>query len=257
MLKRLLLLILALTGAVAPAYATIYTDIWWIPAESGWGVNFVQTDDFIFATTYIYDVDHSPIFVTANLYLASNGNYTGDVIVSTGSWYGAPTWDNSVVTRQVAGTATFRPTSPSTGNFSYKVFDTFVSKDIQRQNLVAPALDGTYVGALRIDVTGCVFPERNALTYSFADIDVVQPAPGSLRIAVPIESGLLCTFTGPLTQTGNINHMTDAAYVCDNGRSVTANLSELKSTSLGIEGRWHAVIDGGCSEFVTFSGVRK
>jgi hypothetical protein len=256
MWKRLLL-IMALAGAVAPAQATLYTDIWWDPAQSGWGVNFVQTDDFIFATTYIYDVDNTPTFITANLYLASNGNYVGDVIVTTGPYFAAAAYDTGLVTRQVAGTATFRPDGPATGNFSYRVFDKFVSKDIQRQNLVASALDGSYVGALRMDVSGCLAAERNALTYRYAEIEVVETAPGRLQIAVPIDSGLLCTFAGPLTQTGNINHMTDAAYVCNDVRSVTATLSELKSTSLGIEGRWLASIEGGCQEYVTFSGVRR
>jgi len=256
MWKRLLM-IMALAGAVAPAQATIYTDIWWIPAESGWGVNLVQTGDFIFATTYVYEADHSPTFFTANLYLESNGSYVGDVIVSTGPHFAAATWDNNLVTRQVAGTATFRPDSPSTGNFSYHLYETFVSKDIVRQNLVASVLEGTYVGALRSDVTGCLAPEKNVLSYSFADIDVMVSAPGELQIAVPIESGLLCTFTGPVTQTGNINLMTGAAYVCNNVRSVTADISELKSTSLGIEGRWLAATENGCQEYVTFSGVRR
>ena len=252
-----LLLILALTGAIAPAQATIYTDIWWVPAESGWGVNIVQTNDFIFATTYVYDVDHTPTWITANLYLVSNGSYVGDVLVSSGPHYGAPGFDNNLVTRQVAGSATFRPTGAATGNFSYRVFDTFVSKDIQRQNLVASALEGSYVGALRSDVTGCQSPESNVLSYSFADIDVVESGPGQIQIAVPIQSGLLCTFTGALTQTGNINHMADAAYVCNDVRSVTATLTELKSTSLGIEGRWQAATEAGCHEDVTFSGVRR
>jgi hypothetical protein len=34
-----------------PAQADDYTDIWWAgSAEDGWGVNFIQSQDFIFAT---------------------------------------------------------------------------------------------------------------------------------------------------------------------------------------------------------------
>ena len=55
-MKRLLpaalafvLLFLPLAGKAAD-----YTDIWYLPAESGWGVNMVQSDNFIFATFFIY-----------------------------------------------------------------------------------------------------------------------------------------------------------------------------------------------------------
>jgi hypothetical protein len=256
MWKRLLL-ILALGGTIAPAYATDYTDIWWNPTQSGWGVNFVQTDDFIFATTFIYDVELTPTWITANLYRASNGNYIGDVIVSTGPYFGSPAFDNQLVTRQVAGAATFRPTGPATGNFSYRVFDTFISKDIVRQNLVASALQGLYVGALRVDVSGCQSAEKNGLTFHYAEVYIDEFIPGQIRIAVPIVDGPVCTFTGVATQTGKINQMTGAAYVCNNLRSVTANLSELKATSLGFEGRWHASIEDGCQEDVTISAVRR
>ena len=39
----------------APARADDYSDIWWAgPAESGWGVNLIQTQDIIFATFFVY-----------------------------------------------------------------------------------------------------------------------------------------------------------------------------------------------------------
>src|SRR5258707_9328042 len=54
MLKRLMLATLCsmLLGASPPALATDYSDIWWIPAESGWGINFDQNEDVIFAPFY-------------------------------------------------------------------------------------------------------------------------------------------------------------------------------------------------------------
>ena len=60
MLKRLLPAILALAFCSVPlqAAATDYTDIWYLPAEAGWGVNMVQSDSstssFIFATFFVY-----------------------------------------------------------------------------------------------------------------------------------------------------------------------------------------------------------
>src|SRR5438067_736656 len=43
MWKRLLAI--ALVAITFRAYATDFTDIWWNPAESGWGVNMAQNED--------------------------------------------------------------------------------------------------------------------------------------------------------------------------------------------------------------------
>ena len=55
--------------SVCPAFAANYdyTDNWYVPAESGWGVNLTQTDNFIFATFFIYDADKKPTWYTAHL----------------------------------------------------------------------------------------------------------------------------------------------------------------------------------------------
>ncbi len=41
-------------AAALPAHAVDYTDIWYDAAESGWGVNLVQSDAFIFGTFFVY-----------------------------------------------------------------------------------------------------------------------------------------------------------------------------------------------------------
>ena len=48
--------------------------------------------------------------------------------------------------------------------------------------------------------------------------------------------------------------MENATYTCGTG---PATVYELKSTSLGFEGRWTAPIAGGCTEYGTFSTVNK
>ena len=62
MLKRLLptVLSLALLAVPLPAAATDYTDIWYLPSESGWGVNLIQAEDVIFVTLFIYGPNNQP-----------------------------------------------------------------------------------------------------------------------------------------------------------------------------------------------------
>ena len=50
----------ALAAVSFAAHATDYTDIWWNPAESGWGVNIVRSNTFIFATFFGYGPGNVP-----------------------------------------------------------------------------------------------------------------------------------------------------------------------------------------------------
>ena len=76
MFKRILLCLFLLAAAFR-AHATDYTDIWYIPAESGWGANVVQSDNFLFVTFFIYGADNKPTWYTAQLTLDASGNYNG------------------------------------------------------------------------------------------------------------------------------------------------------------------------------------
>ncbi len=66
MMKRLLLSFF-LVIASAQAAAVDYTDIWYNPAESGWGMNVVQSDSFMFLTFFIYGSDNKPTWFTGQV----------------------------------------------------------------------------------------------------------------------------------------------------------------------------------------------
>ena len=46
--------------AFATSFTTDQSDLWYIPAESGWGMQLVQRDGVIFATLYVYDINNKP-----------------------------------------------------------------------------------------------------------------------------------------------------------------------------------------------------
>ena len=54
-------------SAMAQNLGTVFTDLWWIPAESGWGVTIDHQQNFMFLTFFIYRADGSPYWVTALL----------------------------------------------------------------------------------------------------------------------------------------------------------------------------------------------
>ena len=70
-LGQLLAFVLAAFSLVGNAGATSantdLSDIWWNPAESGWGMQMVNTGTSVFATVYVYDQNRSPTWLTGEL----------------------------------------------------------------------------------------------------------------------------------------------------------------------------------------------
>ena len=67
--KSIALLLAAACIFGSPAHAATTTDIsdlWWIPSESGWGVQFVQEELTIFATMFVYGPNGQPTSPTCN-----------------------------------------------------------------------------------------------------------------------------------------------------------------------------------------------
>ena len=60
------------------AAASNYQDLWWTASEPGWGINFAQQGNSIFATWYTYNADHTPLWLSALVQRQGTTNvYTG------------------------------------------------------------------------------------------------------------------------------------------------------------------------------------
>lgn len=255
--RRLLALLVVSFTLARPAAAVDYTDIWFIPAEGGWGVNFVQSDDFIFATFFVYGTatqspGNAPTWYTAQLRLQTNGTWTGPVYLTTGTYFGKP-WnvDNNSVTQ--VGTATFTPTSAITGTLVYNVDAVTVTKLIQRQTLTTIPLGGTYRGAYRSVWGNCNDSSLNGPVVYDSKWTVTQVVGGNITFQVVSNDPF--TMTGTFYQTGTLYSMPAAAYTFA-GKTMTAVVTQIKATSQGLEGVWTANVGAaypGCVENGTFS----
>jgi hypothetical protein len=120
------------------ALATNYQDIWWATggAESGWGVNFTQEGDVIFATWFTYDFDGAPLPLSATLTKVGPGTYTGSLIKTAGPAFSAVPFDPDAVIRTVVGAATVTFGNGNAATFSFQVSDggrtTAQTKSIER-----------------------------------------------------------------------------------------------------------------------------
>ncbi len=251
MVRRLLLATLMLAGASCAA-ATDYSDIWYDPPESGWGVNIVQSDNFLFMTFFLYGSDGRPTWYVAQVTQDASGNFNGTLYQATGTYFALP-WAGNVVS--VAGTASFQPTNAYTAKLVYTVNGVgIVSKNIQRQPLTTITIGGGYTGGLVLAQSGCANSGSGTLTLN---IQVTQPVNnmGPVTVAMNRADGLSCTFNGPITTWGKLYQMQGATYTCSNGRNTAANIDELAATAHGLEGTWSALVEGGCIETGTFSAV--
>ena len=250
MLKRFFLAILLLLAA-GRAAAVDYTDIWYIPAEAGWGVNVVQSDAFLFLTFFIYGADGKPTWFTGQVTLDSSGNFNGTLYSTMGTYYLSP-WAG--FSGGPAGTVSFQPLGPYTAKLIYTVNGVgTVTKLIQRQTLTAIALGGVYSGAQTGTFTGCA---NNVSYRNFFDLQVTHLTDGTVTFAFVYTNNYSCTFSGKLVQFGQLYSVTAANYQCTDGRNnTTANMAEIKATAQGVEGRFSASFGGSCREDAQFSGV--
>jgi hypothetical protein len=220
---------LALVGSVgATSSNTDVTDLWWDPAESGWGMQLVNTGTLVFATIYVYGQDGKPTWLTGSLYRtgASPVKFEGDLVVTTGPYFGGA-FNSANVTRRVAGRITFVLTGVNTGQLAYSVDGALVSKSVQRQPLMLDDYNGIYVVVTVATYTGCFNPQRNGTFGSAALLEVTQGG-ASMSVLWGYVDGTVCEHTGSYSQFGHMGRF-DATYNCSTGESGTAVYSEMSN----------------------------
>lgn len=265
MLKRLILALLLLT-ATFNAKAVEYTDVWWNPAESGWGALLVQSDTFQFIAFYIYGQDGKPTWYTAELTDDGTGTYRGLLYATTGTPFALP-WDPAQHDNNPppAGTAAFQPIDTYHATLTYTVngFPT-VSKAVQREKLMPYKLAGNYSGSISGSTTGCSDPTANESHFEGRySLQVTQVADASATLTLAFvdttNAGTVCTVSGPLTHYGRLYQMANATIACtgpgQDGQPRPATVNSFHPTGQGIEGRLTTSFGAGCTTSIRFAAV--
>ena len=240
-IRRILLglAVVSLLGVAQPALATSFStdqsDLWYVPTESGWGMQLVQRDSVIFATLFVYDMNNKPTWFVATLTYQGNLAWSGDLLATTGPWFAAVPFDASTVVVRKVGTMSWTAQTSNVGTASYSVDGVNVSKSIVRQSLAAEDYSGHYAGATHLATAGCVDPSRDVVTEDIAVFYVAQSAQTITLTSFPIKGGS-CSYAGTLSQSGQMGAFA-GNYACSGGEDGSFAISEMQVNLYGFSGR--------------------
>jgi hypothetical protein len=247
--------------ASATSYGTDQSDLWFIPAESGWGMQLVQRGEVIFATLFVYGPNTSPTWYTATMDPAGTSiEWTGTLYATTGPWFGTMPFNPSLVTLTPVGTMTWMQTGISTGTLNYTINGLAVIKNVVRQTLVLDDFSGTYLGSAQEQVDGCAGPGSLTLVVAYIVTQVgstitIQSTEQTLNSSAVLNS---CTYSGPLTQFGQMGAIQGAGFSCSDGSTGTISFAELQVTHYTISGSFAATYSSppGCLSNGSFGAGR-
>jgi len=230
-------LLLAGTALAAPpsvplktSFSADFSDIWWNRDQPGWGMQMVQTGNFVFATIYVYGPDGKPMWFGGGMTSTGGSVFTGKLYVTTGPYFGA-TFDPAGVNVREAGTMSFTAGDPDSGLLTYTVDGVSVTKSVQRQPLGKDDYNGVYGAVLTQTVTGCGDPTKNGAFSYAVGVQITQDA-NTMTIDIANPSGDSCRIIGAYSQLGR-NGRVDGSYTCISGENTgdngTATVTEMNN----------------------------
>jgi hypothetical protein len=121
------------------SFARNFQDLWWNPAESGWGINFAHQGDILFATLFTYGADGRSQWFVMSRGDRAGGTQTfeGTLYRTTGPPFDASPWRPIALT--AVGTMRVVFTDGRTAALTYTVDGVEVRKQVSRQVFAVPA----------------------------------------------------------------------------------------------------------------------
>jgi len=229
---------------------TNFSDQWWNPNESGWGISVLQQADVIFVDLFVYDTAGNPTWFTAAATQQSDPfgrvTFTGDLNQTSGPWFGG-VFNPAFVGYRKVGTLTFDAVTLDTANLTYVVDGVAVSKPITRQLWKFENFNGNYYGGFTYDFTQCANSANNGHVEELGTVAISQAGNASFTISAQT-SAHTCTFSGDYSQAGHMG-TSQGTFGCTDGLAGTYTAFEMERTGNGMTGRIN-----GQDNFCNFSG---
>ena len=252
--------LLAALALGLPAHAALLpnlTDQWWVPTESGWGAAVFHEGDTLFVDIFVYGTNSNPVWFTSTVIFQgqlSSGEYlyTGDLIATTGAYYGLAFPPNGV-TRTTVGTITFLATATS-AKLTYTVNGVTVNKTLVRQTIKTAGRFRDIPGRIRVRGFGMHSGVVNGVTTQLGSLQIGQIG-STVSIFTAFISGGSCNYTGAYQQDGHVGSIV-GEFSCSNPDNGSFTASEIEVTRSGIAGQFNGKSQA-CSKLTgQFGGVR-
>ena len=242
--------------ASATTYGTDYTDLWFNPAESGWGINLIQQYETLFATLFVYGPDNTPHWFVASDLRGGQNSFSGTLYQTSGPAFSAP-WTGGQPPAAV-GSMSIAFSGPNSGTLTYTANGVTVSKSIQRQTFRPNSIGGNYIGGMTAVAGSCGNPADNGFAL-ITGLLTVQHGGGSsatMRVDFRNSAGTnaTCTFTGSYAPQGRLGTVS-GTYSCTLGSTGTFTMTEVDVSRNGFNATFNGQ-DQFCSYNGYFGGVR-
>ena len=195
------------------ASGTDATDLWWNPAESGWGMQLIQNHTTVFATIYTYNASGQPTFFVGVMTWTGSA-FAGELFASTGPYFGGP-WNPAAVSESLVGTITVTPVFVNQIDLAYTVNGVAVGKPgLRRLALANDNLSGSYEGVSNQTQT-CTSTLPSG-TFNGRSITATISHGGDATLSAFIATSTAgCSYIGNYLQTGRFGQST-GTFNCDN-----------------------------------------
>ena len=222
------------------SFSTDQSDLWFIPEESGWGIQLVQRGSVIFATMFVYGPSNAPTWYTATMNPEAGAlTWSGDLYATTGPYFATVPFDPHAVGITKVGTMTWKAQSVTAGTLTYNVGNITVVKNVTRQTLVFDDYSGHYAGGIHTTNSGCLDPTRNG-TIDFIGVLDITHSGSTINISLhDVSNTSSCSFGGTYSQAGQFGAIS-GTYTCGSD-SGTLQAFELQVNITGFTGRFTSI----------------
>jgi hypothetical protein len=253
-------LLAAASLLAAPTYATSFStdqsDLYYIAAESGWGLQLVQRGSVIFATLFVYGPMGQPTWYTATMDFTSNLTWSGTLYATANGTYFESPWNPGSLTLTPVGTMTWQAPFVDSGTLTYVVNGVTVVKNVTRQTLVLDDFSGHYGGGIHSDVSSCANPAFNGTIEAIGILNITQNGTAIAMQSLPVGRAS-CQYVGTLSQFGQMGEIDNGTYTCTDGTVGTFQVFEMQVNETVIGGRFNASTSSppGCQQTGWFGGL--
>ena len=230
--------VVLLAGGTAQAASTSdFSDLWWVPSESGWGASVEQQANTLVVDLMVYGSDGKPTWFSGAALQQANAPaghtvFTGDLYATTGPYHGG-TFNPALVQIRKVGALMFDASNLNNATISYTVDGTPVVKNVTRLTWSYENLGGAYDA---VWFNGCLGPFDWTVTNTSVRHNADNTV--SIKLSCPMcWTNFSHEFRGTYTQTGHLGQITADLVAPDVG-SIT--IVEIAKSTAGFTGRYTA-----------------